>query len=73
MKNSLADLNNHLFEALERLNDAEDPEEIDREIERSRAVSEVGTAIIRNAQTALKAIELYGNDPNLPEQLRLET
>lgn len=71
MQNSLSDLNNHLFLALERLNDAEDAEEIDQEIERCRAVSEVGTAIIRNAQTALKAIEIYGKDPEIPEQLRL--
>lgn len=39
MKNTLTDLNNHLFEAMERLNDDElTPEQLDNEIKRCNAV-----------------------------------
>ena len=59
MKNKLSDLNNHLFEALERLNDEDlSEEEMTKEIERSKAITNVAHAIIDNAQTVLKATEM---------------
>jgi len=56
MRNTLGDLNNILFETLERIVDA-DPEEdeIDTEIKRSEAVTKVAEAIIKNGELALKA------------------
>lgn len=56
MRNTLGDLNNILFEALERIVDA-DPEEdeIEKEIKRSEAVTKVAEAIIKNGELALKA------------------
>ena len=56
MNNKLVDLNNHLFEALERLNDDELIEtNLDKEIERSRAITGVAKAIIENASVILEA------------------
>lgn len=58
-KNTLTDLQNHLFTALERLNDESlDSEEAQREIERSRAVADIGKVVIANANTEMQAIRL---------------
>ncbi len=56
MKNTLTDLNNYLFESIERLNDDSlSDEQLDREIKRSEAVQKVASTIISNADLALKA------------------
>ena len=50
MKNTLTDLNNYLFEALERINDDDlDEEGLDKEIKRAEATTKVATTIINNA------------------------
>lgn len=44
MKNSLQDLNNYLFESLERINDDDlTDEELEKEIKRSEAVTKVAS------------------------------
>lgn len=59
MKNTLNDLNNHLFAALERLNDDALPAaEIEAECNRASAVVGIAEAIVRNADTQLRAIKL---------------
>ena len=56
MKNKLTDLNDHLFEQLERLNDEDLTEEqLDKEILRSKAITNVAKPIIDNAQLLLDA------------------
>jgi len=58
MKNTLTDLNNYLFETLERLMDDDLTEEqIQKEIMRSQAVTAVAETIIRNGELALKTIK----------------
>ena len=76
MKNKLMDLNNHLFEALERLNDEDmTPEELEIELKRSKAITGVANAIISNASVALEAqkhMDEYGYDTrnkHMPEML----
>ncbi len=59
MKNTLGDLNNHLFAQLERLSDEEiKGEELQEEITRARAVTSVAGQIINNANTVLQAKKL---------------
>ena len=56
MKNTLTDLNNYLFESIERLNDDElNSEELEREIKRSEAVQKIAKTIIDNGALALSA------------------
>lgn len=64
MKNTLSDLNNYLFESIERLNDDTlTDEELDKEIKRSDAVQKIAKTIIENGALALQAkkhIDEYG-------------
>ena len=56
MKNTITDLNNYLFESIERLNDDSlTDEELDREIRRSDAIQKVAKNIIDNGALALNA------------------
>ena len=53
MKNTLSDLNNHLFEQLERLNDESLTEqELDQELRRSEGMTKIAEQIIRNGELA---------------------
>lgn len=74
MKNTLADLNNYLFETLERLTDDDLTEEdMQREIVRSEAITKVAQTVIQNGELTLKAmkhVEEYGRDEKtLPPML----
>lgn len=74
MKNSMSDLNNHLFAELERLSDEDlKGEELTEEIERAKAVTSVATQIISNATLVLKAEELRANamsaDVKIPKMI----
>ncbi|MDW3983137.1 hypothetical protein [Staphylococcus saprophyticus] len=54
MRNTLGDLNNHLFEQLERLNDEELTEgELQKEIQRSKSIEGVAKQIIENGRLVL--------------------
>ena len=72
MKNTLNDLTNYLFESLERLQDAETTEELEKEVTRSEAVTKVASKIIDNANILLQAqkhADEYGYNKNktMPE------
>lgn len=61
-KNKLEDLNNHLFEQLERLNDDDlSSEDIGNEVRRADAIAKISEQIIKGATTAIKAQEMYGD------------
>lgn len=61
MKNTLSDLNNHLFACLERLNDENiSDEDLKKEIKRANAVSDIASNIVANANVQLQAIR-YAN------------
>lgn len=56
MKNKLSDLNDHLFAQLERLGDEQlSGEALEREIERSRAITGVSKEVVSNARLVLDA------------------
>ena len=58
MQNTLSDLNNALFEAIERIQDDDlTEEEFEREIKRAEAVSKVAEIVVRNGELALKTME----------------
>lgn len=69
MKNTLSDLNNYLFESIERLNDDDlDDAQLEKEIKRSEAVQKVAKTIIDNGALALQAkkhFDEYGIDNNV--------
>lgn len=69
MKNTLSDLNNYLFESIERLNDDSlSDEELEKEIKRSEAVQKVAKTIIDNGSLALQAkkhFDEYGTENNI--------
>lgn len=59
MKNKLSDLNDHLFAQLERLGEEKlTPEELEKEIERSKAITDVSKSIVGNAAMQLSALKL---------------
>ncbi|MBR5948630.1 MAG: hypothetical protein IKZ82_08320 [Clostridia bacterium] len=66
MRNTLMDLNNALFEAIERIqNDELTDEQLESEIKRAEAVSKVSDRIIHNAELAFRTMQHlneYGYD-----------
>lgn len=66
MKNKLMDLNDHLFMQLERLGDEDlTPEQIETEVNRTKAMVAVSDKIIAGAHVHLKAAEIAG-EYNIP-------
>lgn len=80
MKNTLSDLNNHLFAQLERLGEEDlDEEEIKKEVQRSKAITDVAKVIVDNGRLALqtmKHMDEYGYDNQsqhtVPEMLEVK-
>lgn len=74
-KNKLVDLNNHLFEELERLNDEGlKGEALQEERERAKSMANIAQTIINNGELALKAAkhyEKYGKAENIPPMLQI--
>lgn len=69
MRTSLKDLNEYLFEALDRIsNDALQGDALEAEIQRTDAITKVGRTIIDNAEVALRAqkhMDEYGHNVNI--------
>ena len=58
-KNKLVDLNNHLFEQLERINDDSlTDEQLEKETKRSNAMAQLGAVIVNNSKLAFAAMKL---------------
>lgn len=58
MKNTLTDLNNYLFEQLERLNDDTlDEEQLERELKKADMFVKVSEKIIQNGELAFKTMQ----------------
>lgn len=76
MKNSLGDLNNHLFAQLERLGEEDlKGEQLVEEIDRAKAITQVAGQIISNGKLTLDAVKirdefLGGDSKRMPAMLR---
>jgi hypothetical protein len=61
-QNKVTDLNNHLFAQLERLSDEEiSSEELDKEVIRSKAITQVAGQIIKANKLTIDAMKLVAN------------
>lgn len=69
-KNTLNDLNNHLFAQLERLSDEDlKGEELQEELNRSKAVSDVAKNIVSNGNLILQAHKFKDEQMNVDAKL----
>lgn len=73
-RNRMIDLNDHLFETLERLNDEElQGDDLERELRRAKAITGVASQIVANGQLVLKATiaksQYMGREEKLPHLL----
>lgn len=79
MKNTLGDLNNHLFAQLEKLGDDDlNGEALEAEIRRSEAMAKVGEQIIKTGELQLKAMQHmdeygYERQKEVPEMLEVRS
>ena len=76
-RNKLTDLNDHLFMALERLNDEDlTIEKLELESNRVKAISKISTEIIKTSNLFYKVAHDLGKgniDPlNMPENLQIK-
>ncbi len=77
MKNTLGDLNNHLFAQLEKLDDEDlNGEQMDAEIRRAEAMAKIGEQIIKTGELQLKAMQHmdqygYERKKKVPEMLEV--
>ena len=74
MKNTLGDLNNHLFAQLERLSDEDlKGEQLQEELNRAKAVNAVAAQIISNGSLVLEAKKMIDDrldaDTKIPKRL----
>jgi hypothetical protein len=75
--NKLTDLNNHLFEQMERLNDDElNAEQLEFEQKRTKSMAQIATAITNNARLVLDAQKYVSdtgtNTKDIPPILQTE-
>lgn len=78
--NSLADLNEYLFGALDAItNDDLSDEQLQREINKSEAITKIAETVIRNGELALKTVQTLneygyttgnGNEVPVPDMLK---
>lgn len=75
VRNTLGDLNNHLFEQLERLNnDKVKGENLKEEIQRAKAISDIADNVIKNGSLVLEGQKIMNDrmdaDQELPRMLK---
>lgn len=79
MKNTLTDLNNHLFAQMERLGDEDlDEEQLEKELKRADGVTKIAAQIIHNGELALKTMKHmdeygYERQKAAPEMLEVHS
>lgn len=74
-KNKMINLNDHLFEQLERINDDELTEDdLKKEIARAKAMTSIASQIIQNARVSVEAAKAFneGLIKKFPPMLGME-
>jgi hypothetical protein len=73
MQNKSIDLNNHLFEQLERLNDDEltEGEGLDREVRRAEQKCKIAGKIIDNRNSTVAALKVLETIPGITKKTLL--
>lgn len=70
MKNTLGDLNNHLFAQLERLGEEDlNGEKLQEEISRAKAITDIASQVISNGTLVLKAKAFLDDKLNADDKL----
>ena len=73
MNNSLTDLNNYLFEELERLNDDETLDlegNLEKELKRAKAITGISTSIVNNAKLVLD-VKKYADELGITNEFEI--
>ncbi|WP_166415448.1 hypothetical protein [Cochlodiniinecator piscidefendens] len=72
MSNNLTELNNHLFEQLNRMSsESLTPEQLEQEVKRANAIVSISDQVSKNADLQLKAAKVFAEHgaqvlPHLP-------
>lgn len=62
-RNKIGDLRNHLFAALERLNDESlTGEQLNDELKKSEAIANIGKVLVESAKVEVKYIQVVNGD-----------
>ena len=73
MKNTLSDLNDYLFEQLERINDDDmDDDDLEKQMKKADTACKIADRIIQNGELAFKTMQHmddYGKEFKTPEML----
>ena len=73
MNNNLTDLNNYLFEELERLNDDETLDQegnLEKELKRAKAITGISTSIVNNAKLVLD-VKKYADELGITNETEI--
>lgn len=62
MKNKIEDLRNHMFLQLEKLSEAETEEEIKKELEKSKAIADLGKVLVDSAKVEVDFLKATGGE-----------
>lgn len=74
MRNKIPDLNNHLFEQLERLNNDElTPEQLKDEVNRAKAMTQISSQIVQSVKVTFEALKMVKGEFSKDEVLQIIT
>lgn len=62
MKNTITDLRNHLFEQIEKISDANTPEDQAKEIEKAKAIKDLAQVIVNSAKVEVDFLKKTGRE-----------
>jgi len=62
MKNTITDLRNHLFAQIEKISDAESPEDQAKEIEKAKAIKDLAQVIVNSAKVEVDFLKKTGRE-----------